>query len=1548
MKKSFMTRVLAVSLSAAMAFSVSSASNLMTASAASTVNLKTTFKTLKVNQKYQLKLTNNTLNWKITKVTTSNKKICTVYDKKASSVMLKGKGVGRAKIKVKVKTTKRKYPKNIKYMTCTANVKAAGEETKPPVEAAFSATVAPISSTQVRVTFNKAVDNASEAANFTVSDGVKVTKSDPSEDKLSTVLTIDGAEAGKSYDLTAKGLTVNGAAQADLTLKFTAPSDVQTGYEMTITSDPKIIKSDGQTQARVTFEVTKDGKAITDQTAQIEFSASRGHFADNRATLNNGKVTVMYNAPHETVSVPAVIQATVVESSDRDMIGTPGTTSVTLSPNPDALTSEAAVITSASAGTADRVVAYFDKEVTAADFMKDGRPNTDKFECEVYSGIDNNFGNTDKGTKHNVIAFLDVANEPNALEILVDTPMTDNSNLSVMFKDKRTKSSIDTKNTVYLKLADAREPSAMSVETEGTKKIHITFSEAVLPSGLGGAGVTYAANNANNYLIDGRSLEDWGVKIDGSAAARDPEATTSQGSGVKIDTTKIVENDELFDEKDGEVRVHSYTVDKDKVGTDNRHTVTITVGSGHPLSAGNHILTVRNVGDWAAKTDGARNSVSTQTFPFTITENAEKPAFTVDVHSPEQFELNFNTAFKIAERGDHFTTDNSAETASVLELQEKVNGTWTNITASDSGKNNPIRVTKVVDAVTGRSDDKKYMVEVRRDWSEVYDYLGTRTNYWNKELRLHVNAGKLVNKGNNLTNDAIDIYLNANDANVTNGNKMGEVDTQSPTIVDVKQAAASNGNLLHSWNVELSEPIKIAEDTDKRQGANKEGLTPSQTQTAGAANVKDDNKGVPVPYAQFINVENPTNVIDGIIKNDQFINAQDTIINVEPETKLSGGTWKLVVGSISDDYGTTLATDSKEIVIDEKTVETDFKVVWAAVATAEDYDEAEIGNTSDGLNQGSWVYVKFNKPVDLATALDENNYALNNQPLPHGSNIQANIENYDDHDNVVDSVTIMLPQGGNLTQKYFVSTQNTQLSISGVVAAGTGEALSNSGMNRLPYNFGSSGTVPGKGDNSQVSELSDKYDAVWGNADSEQYDHFTKDNQGNRKSGDELYKGAKSYYEALKDALEKDQYRKVELTTNIFDTGYSNVDRAANEVFGSGHILTINRAVNIDLKRHSINGNVVISTTETVGNMTISNGTIAGLATSPRTNKASLTVNAPTVKHFNLENVAVNKNGNDYPILLDNVWSQSFVLKEGTTVHNGNNDNAGVIRVNDSDGFGMNNKSEWAGTLDIHSNGKINLKGKFAVNTINVHQAATLNLGIVDKDGNREKDGEFIPGTKTQIHVYGSEAKVMLTQNAQIVEGTQPDITVYGKKVRIHVATSEMRNLMSGKIKTDGGEIEWADMNGKKDDDFKVEGVEATGHEKAFKAVTVLGSDKNPAEIRLEDFKTTTVTGSAFKGEVILQNGELSETKFKEDCQLQAFNALKADGIKKINDDGTTRELVLGDVDVKVTLSGNYNLVRSNGIISAKDATTAGRTDTITVTFKCNDRSYTKTIKVTS
>ncbi len=1514
MKKSFMTRVLAVSLSAAMAFSVSSASNLMTASAASTVNLKTTFKTLKVNQKYQLKLTNNTLNWKITKVTTSNKKICTVYDKKASSVMLKGKGVGRAKIKVKVKTTKRKYPKNIKYMTCTANVKAAGEETKPPVEAAFSATVAPISSTQVRVTFNKAVDNASEAANFTVSDGVKVTKSDPSEDKLSTVLTIDGAVAGKSYDLTAKGLTVNGAAQADLTLKFTAPSDVQTGYEMTITSDPKIIKSDGQTQARVTFEVTKDGKAITTETAQIEFSASRGRFADNRATLNNGKVTVMYNAPHETVSVPAVIQATVVESSDRDMIGTTGTTSVTLSPNPDALTSEAAIITSASAGTADRVVAYFDKEVSAADFMKDGRPDASKFDCEIRSAIDNTFANTDsQGRKHNVIAILDVVNEPKALEILVDTPMTDNSNVSVKFKDKRKNgSNIDTTNTVYLKLADAREPSAMAVESTGTKKIEITFSEAVLSKKFEGASDTYAADNPANYLIDGRPLEYYGI----DTGDRDSETSDVLNSELKRTSEKEIEGDESFTSRDGKVVVHSYKVDN-KVGTDNRHKVTITVGSGSPLATGSHILTVKNVGDWAAYTDGARNSVSTQTFPFTVAEDAAKPAFTVNVQSPEQYVLDFTTDFRVVENSDHFTTANSAtDRSTVLKLQENVNGAWTDISTSANGKNNPIRVSKV------KGNGKKYIVEVNRDWSEVYDYQGTRTNYWNKQLRLHVDAGKLVNVSNNLRNDAIDIYLNANDANVTNGNIMGEVDTQSPTIVDVTQATATNGTLLNSWNVELSEPVKISSD------ANEEGLTPSQTQIAGVkTDAERENQGVPVAYAQFINVDNPTVTVDGIVNKEHFIDAFDTTINVEPERELTAGSWKLVVGSISDDYGATIATDSRTIEIDTTTVTTDFKIVWAAVADMKDYEDAQIGNIEAGhaqnnpANQGRFVFVKFNKPVDRATALDENNYALNNQPLPHGAYVQANIEGYDDHDNVLDSVTIVLPgDNNNLYNNYTVSSQNTQLSVSGVVAANTGEVLSNSGMNRMPYNFGQAGEGYGEGNDSQISSKNARYDATWGNAPSEQY--------GN---GEGQIKDIRDYYQALKNALADDQYRKVQISANIFGDGN---DTIAKQVFGSNRVITVNRAVDIDLGNHTIDGNLAISTNDAVGKMTIKGGTITGETTLNRKNTGTLTVDAGSVKDFVLDGVTIKAGKNDHAILLNNVWTDSFKTSQNSNI-------SGSIYVTDADGFGFENDG-WDGNLIINSNGVINLKGSFANNTIDVNQAATLNLGTIDSRNN-QVTSTFISGSNTVINVKGSEAKVMITEATNAAAG-KIQIKVTGKKVKI-VSNDASGNTKANITSDLGGEIIWITADGKEITSDKPDAPEVTGVQAALKVVDVLGSgDKDENKIRLSDFETATVTGSAIKNEEtvsvdILKDGELNTANLISDLEIKA----KAELVKK----GITVDASKLKVTYRLN-SGNSILEEVRGVIKKKETPATNKTDTITVTLTYDGYSYTKTIKVTN
>lgn len=122
MKKCFLKKALAGILSTAMIISVVSQTNLATVSAAKkNVRLNTTFKTLKVGKSYKLKLKNNTIKWKIKKVSTSDKKICTVYKKKSTSVLIKGKNVGRATIKIKIKTGKRKKF-NKKTLKCRVKV----------------------------------------------------------------------------------------------------------------------------------------------------------------------------------------------------------------------------------------------------------------------------------------------------------------------------------------------------------------------------------------------------------------------------------------------------------------------------------------------------------------------------------------------------------------------------------------------------------------------------------------------------------------------------------------------------------------------------------------------------------------------------------------------------------------------------------------------------------------------------------------------------------------------------------------------------------------------------------------------------------------------------------------------------------------------------------------------------------------------------------------------------------------------------------------------------------------------------------------------------------------------------------------------------------------------------------------------------------------------------------------------------------------------------------------------------------------------------------
>lgn len=1508
MKKSFMTRVLAVSLSAAMAFSMSSASNLVTASAASTVNLKTTFKTLKVNQKYKLTLKKNTLNWKITKVTTSNKKICTVYGKTASSVMLKGKGVGRAKIKVKVKTTKRKYPKNIKWMTCTANVKA--DDTAATEE--FKATSAVANSTtEVRVSFNQAIDTP-DATNFAISDGVTVSKAELAEDKKSVVLTIAGADFGKNYDLTVTGIKVAGKAQAEQKLTFTTPAS-EVKYPMTLEAKDTILKSDGQDQTVVTFTI-KDaatGNPITDKNVEVAFTASLGKFAEQRVSIQNGVATVMYTSEALKETQVAKITATVVESRDnKDLMGLNTATSITLTPNPGD-TSIGAIITSATAPTADRVIAYFNQKVKASDFKtKSGKIDKSKFECVVKSGLDNGWVDVDKATTtHEVIGILDVDTaEENALQLLVNKPMVDNTNVSVRFKNNtETDSIIQADNTVFFKLTDARQPAVLNATSEGMREIKIEFSEAVLPSVFCNGTLTsgdkrFAADNINNYLIDGEPLSNWWV----NETPDNPDNEIPDESNRKVKKTSTKDDkpaNATAEEYDGRIKVGSY-----KDGEDTRHVVTIKVGKKRYLNPGTHRISISNVGDWAAKTDRERNIVNTEGFDFVVPSNDLVPTFEVTPQSPEQWLVTFNSPVSEVNNSDTITTPNSDDIKSILRLQQYSGGTWVDIsdTDADRGKN-PIRVSKI------DNDKNQYIVEVTNDWTEVYDTVGTKTNYFNYDLRLHMDANTIVNLANNKQNAAIDVPLT--------GDIMKSPDTVSPVIGEVVQAVDESGYTLESYNVTMSEPVKLSDGSNGANGANGEGLTPSQTQRQRAAD--DGRLGVPAPSAQFISADNGQTV-NGVISSEAFIDAEDMTINIEPETQLSAGEWRLVISSISDDYGNTASTVTHTINVTRETATSDFRVVWAAVSNNLDYDGGESIQSAVNAGRGNYIFVKFNKPVTMTgnstNAQVTGNYTINGNTLPTGTEIAANIKGYDDHDNVTDSITIKLPTGNfNWNdQIYNVDSRNAMLNISKAITSTTGSTLSNGGMIRIPFQYGravTDGEVGSIDTNDttdvRINSLKASSDAVWGNHADERL--AASDVNDETK--------VKEYFNKLKAALANDQYRKIILTNNI---DLDDTDSVASSVFGKGHTLTINRAVDIDLNGYNINGNVVVSTTDCVDKVRIMNS-VAALSeitgySGNKENVPTLKVTAGSVKHFVIENVKVNKANEGYAVNINDVYKDSFV-------NNGTINGDVVITDSNKAGFDAGAGKMVNGNILINTKGEVNLEGDFTTDyagcTIEVNQAAVVRVCEGAKLSNR-----------INVNANSKDARIIVLNDSGNTALNGTEIHAY-TVVRVTIPQGTAVKLFVEKV---GAEFKSVDRNNK----------DLTNKVPATEAVDVNNKDNNmtpqDSEVKKALQNLNVYTGEREEDAV----GDQTVTCGAIATSTTAINVTKLQAkikeLKVTESDGTEYEFSATYTLVTTSVATKKTIENGETVIIKKDKPAENGTDRVRVVITAKDKATDKVV----
>lgn len=467
MKKSFMTRVLAVSLSAAMTFSLSAA-NMATASAAtknvvlspSTVTLQ--YGTSKA--KKTLKLKNNSLKWKIKSAsvaekgsTAKGKKLLTI-SKTSSKVVLKAKNIKKshkATVTVKVKRTKNKktYSKTLKCKV-TVNPQKTEEPDVTPTPTPTPDVPTP--------TPTQAPDNPS----------------------------------------------------------------VTDDYYLLLETNSDEVLADGHANTLITCTVKdKDGNTYTDKDFVIKFETNgRGHFTRSEVVTLKGQTTntlisEALDKPEDVIVTAQIVRAVRDNDLGEQFKGTKGQKKLTMTPS--LTNAKYNQITSVESNYADRITLHFADNVDDDFYKTNGAMDPDKLKVEVYNNISStgDFSRYDKlfsnaKDEDGVVNLREVQGEQKALHVLVKEPLTDGSTIGVRVTQKNPETGKNQVFTDYFKLTDPQRPSLMSVEATSRRTLRVTFSEAVLTDKIAtGVGKNYCADTPAHYNVNRDSLADskWGV-----------------------------------------------------------------------------------------------------------------------------------------------------------------------------------------------------------------------------------------------------------------------------------------------------------------------------------------------------------------------------------------------------------------------------------------------------------------------------------------------------------------------------------------------------------------------------------------------------------------------------------------------------------------------------------------------------------------------------------------------------------------------------------------------------------------------------------------------------------------------------------------------------------------------------------------------------------------------------------------------------------------------------------------------------------------------------
>ncbi|CAG7840310.1 hypothetical protein CLOHAE12215_01734 [Clostridium haemolyticum] len=813
--------------------------------------------------------------------------------------------------------------------------------------------VSAITKTKIKVKFSTEVDSAL-AENFKIEGGT-VTTATLSQDKKNVELEVSGLHYGKTYNVVAKNVLVNGVSMNTESVTFGTPAVNET-WKLQLTSEAKEgkIMADGADNTVITAKLINVATGEVDTNADnvlVAFSTTYGNLANTRVAVQHGVAKVVLNSEFSARDINAKIDAQVIEASGdyKDLIGKMESSLNIkfVTSAGDIVSEQKPALNSADSNQADRVILNFNKPVDIDDFVQKDKI-TNKYLVDKDGNailIDNQDKNTSiveveqDGVKKAIRGFKKVENNPKAIEVILQKSDVLQDNKEVTVKVNMPSNVGIQKTTQSFILTDARKPEATSVKATGLREIKVRFSEAI-----------YDAQ----------------VKVDGG----------------------LTEIEETKDCKFGEFN--------QVTGEDTRDIMTIKTKDY--LKAGSHSVQLASIYDFAGFSD-SKNISTSQSLDFTVESDDTVPTASVKVESPEQFRIAFS---KIVENFD----------ASKLVLQRYDANDKNATSEEDKWKDADVKNFKDLTSnpeftVTHVENTSEYVVELTKDWTEIYNTSETKKNYYNDQYRFVIEEGKVKNPLNGKTNQKIVLSLN--------NEIMKQPDTESPVISGFEVT-----DFEDVYNVVMSEPVKLKGKDNSD--------TPSQQQI----------NGVPDTIVEFIGKDKNGNTITipGVVTNYVDKNLEDRKFSVKPaegqeslKKLVNNGAdenWKLVVRSISDDVGNTAPSLTHDFKV---TKDRELSEVFMADGEFRKQPYHGIKGYLNG-DKADTIVIKFTSGVqyvgDVKNAVNPSNYLLDGENLPKGTIITVG-DSDNNKENGYDTITITVPDGTLKTSKTNVITISKSL-----------------------------------------------------------------------------------------------------------------------------------------------------------------------------------------------------------------------------------------------------------------------------------------------------------------------------------------------------------------------------------------------------------------------------------------------------------------------------------------------------------------------------------------